>query len=107
MTDHAPSNPHPRPGRSAQAGSRRRPLYRTVLSLAIAAVIAVWLPFTMMYVTALHNRPAAVTKISVPGSARSTARVITTASGTTRVIPANASPGAQPVVSVPVVTRES
>ena len=107
MTDHTSSNPQPRPGRSAKAGRRGRSLYRMVLSLAIAAVIAAWLPFTMMYVTALHKRPATVTAVSVPGSTRSTARVITTASGATRVIPANASPAAQPVVSVPVVTRES
>ena len=78
-----------------------------MLSLTIAAVIAAWLPFTVMYVTALHKRPATVTAVSVPGSTRSTARVITTASGATRVVPANASPGAQPVVPIPVVTRDS
>jgi hypothetical protein len=78
-----------------------------VLSLAIAAVIAASLPFTMIYVTALHNRPVTVTAVSAHGSARSAARVITTASGATRVIPANATSGAQPAVSVPVATRES
>jgi hypothetical protein len=37
----------------------RRPLYRTVLSLAVAAVVAAWLPFTVFYVTALSHKPAA------------------------------------------------
>ena len=37
----------------------RRPLYRTILSLAVAALVAVWLPFTVFYVSALHHRPAA------------------------------------------------
>jgi hypothetical protein len=38
----------------------RRPLYRTVLSLAVAALVAAWLPFTVFYVTALHRPPAQV-----------------------------------------------
>ena len=37
----------------------RRPLYRTVLSLAVAAVVAAWLPFTVFYVAALNHKPAA------------------------------------------------
>jgi hypothetical protein len=37
----------------------RRPLYRTVLSLAVAAVVAAWLPFSVFYVTALNHKPAA------------------------------------------------
>jgi hypothetical protein len=86
---------------------RRRSLYRTVLSLAVAAVVAAWLPFTVMYVTALHKRPATVTAISAPGATRSTTRVITTASGATRVIAVNGSPAAQAVVPTPVVTTDS
>ena len=82
-------------------------LYRTVLSLAIAAVLAAWLPFTVMYVTALHKRPASMTAISAPGATRSTTRVITTASGTTRVVAVNGSPSAQAIVPTPVVTRDS
>lgn len=35
---------------------RRRPLYRTVLGVAIAALMAAWLPFTVMYVTAINQR---------------------------------------------------
>ena len=37
----------------------RRPLYRTVLSLDVAAVVAAWLPFTVFYVAALNHKPAA------------------------------------------------
>jgi hypothetical protein len=84
-----------------------RSLYRTVLSLAIAAVVAAWLPFTVMYVTALHKRPASVTAISAPGAARSTTRVITTASGATRVVTVNGPAASQAIVPTPVAIRDS
>lgn len=84
-----------------------RPLYRTVLSLAIAAVVAAWLPFSVMYVTALHKRPASVTAISAPGATRSTTRVITTASGAARVVAVNGAPASQATVPTPVVIRDS
>lgn len=35
----------------------RLPLHRTVLSLAVAALVAAWLPFTVFYVTALSHKP--------------------------------------------------
>jgi hypothetical protein len=38
----------------------QRPLYRTILSVAIAAVVAAWLPFTVFYVSALSHKPAAM-----------------------------------------------
>jgi hypothetical protein len=84
-----------------------RSLYRTVLSLAIAAVVAAWLPFTVMYVTALHKPPASVAAISAPGATRSTTRVITTASGATRLVTVNGTPAGQAIVPTPVVTRDS
>ncbi|MGZ4198420.1 MAG: hypothetical protein ACXVVQ_07295 [Solirubrobacteraceae bacterium] len=93
--------------RPSTKSRRRRSLSRTVLSLAVAAVVAAGLPFTVMYVTALHKRPATVTAISAPGTTRSTTRVITTASGATRVIAVNGSPGAQAIVPTPVVTTDS
>jgi hypothetical protein len=37
----------------------RRSLYRTVLSLAVAALVAAWLPFSVFYVTALSHKPPA------------------------------------------------
>ena len=43
------------------APARRRPrLYRTVLSLAIAAIVAAWLPFSVLYAEALNKRPAPI-----------------------------------------------
>jgi hypothetical protein len=107
MTDQTTSNPRARSRAAATAGRRRRSLYRAVLSLTIAAVIAAWLPFSVMYVTALQKRPATVTAISVPGSTRSTTRLITTASGATRVVPASGVSGPQSVAPIPVVTRDS
>lgn len=96
-----------RTGQSTKPRRRGRSLYRTVLSLAVAAIVAAWLPFSVMYVTALHKRPATVTAISAPGANRSTTRVITTASGATRVVAVNGSPAAQTIVPTPVVTRDS
>lgn len=84
-----------------------RSLYRTVLSLAIAAVVAAWLPFTAMYVTALHKPAASVAAISAPGAARSTTRVITTASGATRVVTVNGAAASQAIVPTPVAIRDS
>jgi hypothetical protein len=49
MTD----QPSPRP---AAAAARRRPLYRTVLAIATAALLAAWLPFTVMYATAVNKQ---------------------------------------------------
>ena len=107
MTDHISSNRQTRSRPTPAAGWRGRSLYRTVLSLAIASVIAAWLPFSVLYVTALQKRPVTVTAISAPGSTRSTARIITTASGATRVVPASGSPVAQAIAATPVVTRGS
>ncbi len=73
---------------------RSRPaLYRTVLSLAVAALVAAWIPFSVFYVSAL-NTHSAPTAISAPATASAGARagnrpvIITTASGATRVVPA-------------------
>ncbi len=53
MTDNASSTPRP------AAVNRRRSLYRTVLGVAVAALLAAFLPFTVMYVNALDKRAAA------------------------------------------------
>ena len=44
------------------ASPARRPpsLYRTVLSVAIAAFVAAWLPFSLLYIDALSKRASAV-----------------------------------------------
>ena len=88
--------------------SRRRPsLYRTVLSLGIAAVVAAWLPFSMFYITALNKRATSVSTISAPHSTIGTAHVVTTASGATQLVAANSSTGATAGTPTPVTTRAS
>jgi hypothetical protein len=54
MTDQTPPKAPPRGAR------RRASLYRTVLSLGIAAIVAAWLPFSVLYINALSNRVATV-----------------------------------------------
>lgn len=107
MTNQIAHAPHSRSRRATPPRSRARALYRTVLSLAIAALIAAALPFSAMYVTALHKRAANVTTVSLPASSQGTTRVITTASGTTRVVPAGRPAGVQAALATPVVTRDS
>jgi hypothetical protein len=58
MTDQTP------PKAPARAARRRASLYRTVLSLGIAAIVAAWLPFSVLYINALSNRVATVTATS-------------------------------------------
>jgi hypothetical protein len=107
MTDHIARNPHSRSTPPTTARRRARSLYRTVLSLAIAAVIAAALPFSAMYVTALQKRPPNVTAISTPASSQSTTRVITTASGATRVVPASGAAGVPAAFATQIITRDS
>ncbi len=78
----------------------RRSLYRTVLSLAVAALVAAALPFSLMYVNAMTNR-AAVTWRS--GHAVVTTR--TSGGQTTRVIATGT--GGQTAQSIPVSTHSS
>ena len=62
MTDRPSTNPPVR---------RRRPqLYRTVLGLAVATLLAAWLPFSILYINALTKHAVAV------ASAGSGARVV-------------------------------
>ena len=107
MTDHNSPSPQPRPTTAAAVHRRGRSLYRTVLSLAVAAVVAAWLPFSVLYVTALHHRPAAVSAISLPHPTSRTTRVITTSSGATRVVAANGPAATPAITAAPVTTRES
>jgi hypothetical protein len=58
MTDNAPSTP------SKPRARQRRSLYRTVLSLGIAAIAATWLPFSFLYINALSKHAATVTATS-------------------------------------------
>lgn len=57
MTETPPHNPparrHPRPQ-----------LYRTVLAIAVAALVAAWLPFSILYINALTNHAVAAAKVT-------------------------------------------
>jgi hypothetical protein len=84
----------------------RPPLYRTVLSLAIAALVAAWLPFTVLYVSALSHKPAA--KVASVTYSHGQRIVTTRTSGgqTTRtVVATTGGPSAQ--TAQPVTTRVS
>jgi hypothetical protein len=49
------------PQRTPTQAARRRPsLYRTVLSLGIAAIAATWLPFSFLYINALSHHATTV-----------------------------------------------
>ena len=54
MTDQPTSNAAPR------GGAPRPSLYRYVVSLGIAAIVATWLPFSFLYVNALSQSPPAI-----------------------------------------------
>jgi hypothetical protein len=95
--------PQPKP----PATARRAPsLYRTVLSLAVAAIVAATLPFSALYLTALQRQPATVTTISAPHTPGVT-RVITTASGAARTVPAGTPANASLPTPTPVTTQAS
>jgi hypothetical protein len=78
-----------------------------VLSLAIAALVAAWLPFSVLYVTALNKRGTPVTAISTPHSTGGTARVVTTASGAKQLVAGNGPTGGTAITPLPVTTRDS
>ncbi len=67
MTEQPPSKP------TTQAPRRRPSLYRTVLSLGIAAIVAAWLPFSVLYIDALSKRAATVNSTSTLHAASATA----------------------------------
>jgi hypothetical protein len=86
MTDHPPTASPTSPTRKAPA---RSPLYRTVLSIAVAALVAAWLPFSVLYISALSKHAQAVASVkSTPQTAA----------------PAGTQPAAQ---LAPVTTRTS
>lgn len=98
---------------TATSKRQRRPrsLYRRVLSLGVAAIVAAWLPFSVMYVSALHRPPAAVTTVTAAshGGSHGATRLVTTASGATRVVSstANGTGGAGAAAVAPVTAPVS
>ena len=105
MTDQTP--PTPRPQSRPTAGRPRPRLYRTVLGLAVAAIVAAWLPFSMFYVAALDKRPPTVAAITAPHTRAGTPRVVTTASGATRLVSTGTAAPVTHNAPSPVVTRTS
>lgn len=84
----------------------RRPIYRTVLSVAVAALIAAWLPFTVLYVSALNHQSALQVASVSYGHGR---RIVTTrTSGGQTVRTVVGAGGQQQTTTVtPVATRVS
>jgi hypothetical protein len=78
-----------------------------VLSLGAAVIIAAGLPFLVIYISAVNKPATPVLAISAHHPGRGTTRVVTTASGATRVIPASSAtaPGAT-AAPTPVMTRD-
>lgn len=112
MTTHGPSAPggdSSPPTPSARRSGRRRPSFHvTVLSLAIAAIAATWLPFSVLYISALSQRtaaPAAITTTYGPGGATAShGATVTTRTSTGAVVqPASAHAAA----ATPVTSRAS
>ena len=107
MTEQALSSARsPEPG--ARPKTRRPSLYRRVLSLGVAAIVAAWLPFSVMYIGAVNKQATHMAAITAqhPGSAAT--RVITTASGATRVLAANSATAPSAAAALtPVTTRVS
>ena len=90
----------PQPRHSAPR--RRRPrVYRTALGIALAALLAAWLPFSILYVNALTNPALVVATKSGPV-------LRTTASGSVQAVTTSGGQAPQPVHAVaPVTTRTS
>lgn len=78
-----------------------------MLGLGIAALVAAWLPFSVMYVSALHHPPAAITAVGAP---RGGTRIVTTASGASRVVASSPNHGGSATAAAapaPVSTHAS
>lgn len=84
----------------------RRPLYRTVLSLAVAALVAAWLPFTVFYVTALNHKLAPQVASLTHSNGKRIVTTRTSGGQTVRtVVGAGGQPQTQPLT--PVTTHVS
>ncbi len=74
---------------AAQARSRRS-LRRTVLSVAVAALVAAWLPFSAFYVSAINSRQPVVQTVT----GKNGVRVITTRTSSGQTITTGSPSGA-------------
>ncbi len=85
---------------------RRPSLYRTVLSIAIAALVAAWLPFSVMYVEALNKRAAVPATVVTSKSGRPVVITRTSGGQTVQTAPPAAT-GKPTQAPIPVATRPS
>lgn len=85
-------------------GVRPHSLYRAVLSLAVAALIAASIPFAAIYVSTLQ-RPPALAALAPGARSHGSVRLITTASGRQLTVPASSSSASAP--ATPVTTHTS
>jgi len=61
---------------------RRKPaLHRTVLGIVVAALVAAWLPFSILYIDALSRHTAVVTTTTVPAIQSAPSSPTTTSGG--------------------------
>jgi hypothetical protein len=82
---------------------RRPSLYRTVLGVAIAALLAAWLPFSVFYISAL-NKPATVATTTW----KSGSRLVTTRTSGGQTVRTSATANSRQVQApTPVTTRVS
>lgn len=94
------------PNTTPRRNRGRRPLHRTVLSLAVAAVIGASIPFSAMYVKAVQTPPAAVATLPTATAGHPSVKIVTTASGRKVTVPVTGSSSPSAVVT-PVSTRSS
>jgi hypothetical protein len=74
----------------------------------VAAIVAAFLPFSMMYLSAANTPTVPPVAIGAPNSHAGVTRVVTTASGATRVVPVNGPTSSTAVAApTPVSTHAS
>jgi hypothetical protein len=101
MTDNAPSTPSRPPAR------QRRSLYRTVLSLAIAAIAATWLPFSFLYINALSKHAATVAATPATVTATPARPAPVTATSATPAAPSSSAAARPAAATLATVTTRT
>jgi hypothetical protein len=86
--------------------ARSHSLYRAVLSLAVAALIAASIPFAAIYVSTVHRPPVLSALAPGPRSGQSV-KLITTASGRQISVPVSGNPSTAVTASLTTHTSGS
>ena len=95
---------------SGRRDSRPRPLLRTILSLAVAAVIAASIPFAAIYTGTLQHPPIVAALGPGAGAGGRHVTLVTTASGRQVAVPSSGASAGSTLGgggATPVVTRTS